>query len=137
VTSRYRRFNAKQRLSGIGLTRQFLFIWQTSWYTVDSLPFFLKAFKAVMESTFLAEETIKPVLSYLAAHLHDGKLRAIQFGVILNLSVKPRESLLQRQFCPGLTTMALMKRRSSFSESLSHFCLSPLTAILVSPLLFP
>ncbi|KAH9975416.1 beach-domain-containing protein [Lactifluus volemus] len=71
VTSRYRRFNAKQRLSGIGLTRQFLFIWQTSWYTVDSLPFFLKAFKAVMESTFLAEETIKPVLSYLAAHLHD------------------------------------------------------------------
>jgi hypothetical protein len=73
VTSRYRRFNVKQRLSGIGLTRQFLFIWQTSWYAAEYLPLFLKSFKVVMEATFLAEETIKPVLSYLAAHLHDGK----------------------------------------------------------------
>ncbi|KAI0300557.1 beach-domain-containing protein [Multifurca ochricompacta] len=71
VTSRYRRFNAKQRLSGIDLTRLFLFVWQTSWYPAESLPFFLKSFKAVMESSFLAEDTIKPVLSYLAARLHD------------------------------------------------------------------
>ncbi|KAH9965265.1 beach-domain-containing protein [Russula dissimulans] len=71
ATSRYRRFNVKQRLSGIGLTRRFLFVWQTSCYVPESLPYFLKSFKAVMESSFFAEDTIKPVLSYLAAHLHD------------------------------------------------------------------
>jgi hypothetical protein len=71
----------KQRLFGIGLTRRFLFVWQTSWYAAENLPFFLKSFKVVMESTFLAEETIKPVLSYIAAHLHDGKRRVMQFLV--------------------------------------------------------
>ncbi|KAI0261217.1 beach-domain-containing protein [Gloeopeniophorella convolvens] len=65
VTSRYRRFNAKQRLSGMGLTRRFLFVWQTSWYSSEALPHFLKSFRAVLESSFLVEDTIKPVLSYL------------------------------------------------------------------------
>ncbi|KAI0002519.1 beach-domain-containing protein [Russula compacta] len=71
VTSRYRRFNVKQRLSGVSLTRRFLFVWQTSCYAAESLPYFLKSFKAVMESSFFAEDTIKPVLSYVAAHLYD------------------------------------------------------------------
>ena len=77
----------KQRLSGIGLTRRFLFVWQTSWYAAENLPFFLKSFKVVMESTFLAEETIKPVLSYLAAHLHDGKREVMQFLVPFSTSL--------------------------------------------------
>ncbi|KAI9451783.1 beach-domain-containing protein [Russula earlei] len=76
VTSRHKRFNVKQRLSGMGLTRRFLFVWQTSCYAAEMLPYFLKSFKAVMGSSFFAEDTIKPVLSYLAAHLHDVPLDA-------------------------------------------------------------
>ncbi|KAH9006451.1 beach-domain-containing protein [Lactarius hatsudake] len=72
VTSRHKRFNVKQQLAGVGLTRRFLFAWQTSWYSAETLPSFLKSFRAVMESTFVADDTIKPVLSYLAAHLHNG-----------------------------------------------------------------
>jgi len=86
TTSRYRRFNVKQRLSGMGLTRRFLFVWQTSCYAAESLPYFLKSFKAVMESSFFAEDTIKPVLSYLAAHLHDGKRCVLSPSVTLNVS---------------------------------------------------
>ncbi|KAH9042628.1 beach-domain-containing protein [Lactarius pseudohatsudake] len=71
VTSRHKRFNVKQQLAGVGLTRRFLFAWQTSWYSAETLPSFLKSFRAVMESTFVADDTIKPVLSYLAAHLHN------------------------------------------------------------------
>ncbi|KAH9177644.1 beach-domain-containing protein [Lactarius sanguifluus] len=43
----------------------------TSWYSAETLPSFLKSFRAVMESSFVADDTIKPVLSYLAAHLHN------------------------------------------------------------------
>ena len=73
MTSRYKRFNVKQQLAGVDLTRRFLFAWQTSWYSAEILPSFLKSFRAVMESSFAADDTIKPVLSYLAAHLHDGE----------------------------------------------------------------
>ncbi|KAF8266238.1 beach-domain-containing protein [Lactarius quietus] len=73
VTSRYKRFNVKQQLAGVDLTRRFLFAWQTSWYAAEILPSFLKSFRAVMESSFVADDTIKPILSYLAAHLHDGE----------------------------------------------------------------
>jgi hypothetical protein len=37
-----------------------------------------------MESSFVADDTIKPVLSYLAARLHDGECKLIRFGVTLN-----------------------------------------------------
>jgi len=85
VSSRYRHFNVKQRLSGMGLTRRFLFVWQTSFYEAETVPHFLKTFKAVMGSSFLAEDTIKPVLSYLAAYLHHGKRNVLPSGAILNV----------------------------------------------------
>ena len=94
VTSRYRDFNVNQQLSGMGLTRRFLFVWQTSFYEAETVPHFLKSFKAVMESSFLAEDTIKPVLSYLAAHLHDCKCNVLPPGATLNVSSSPVRSLL-------------------------------------------
>ncbi|KAI0317827.1 beach-domain-containing protein [Amylostereum chailletii] len=71
ILSRYKRFNVKQRLSNVGLTRQLLFVWQTSWYSPEALPYLLEALKSVMEAIFTLDDTIKPVLSYLAANLHD------------------------------------------------------------------
>ena len=94
VTSRYRDFNVNQRLSGMGLTRRFLFVWQTSFYEAETVAHFLKSFKAVMESSFLAEDTIKPVLSYLAAHLHDGKYNVLPSGTTPNVLSSHVRSLL-------------------------------------------
>jgi hypothetical protein len=85
VTSRYKLFNVKQRLSGISLTRRFLFVWQISCYTGGNVPYFLKSFKAVMVASFNPEDTIKPVLSYIAAHLHDGKQIVLPSGATLNV----------------------------------------------------
>jgi hypothetical protein len=84
-TSRYKNFNVKQRLSGISLTRRFLFVWQTSCYTGGNVPYFLKSFKAVMESSFNPEDTIKPVLSYIGAHLYDGERFVLLSGATLNV----------------------------------------------------
>ncbi|VDB88447.1 unnamed protein product [Peniophora sp. CBMAI 1063] len=69
--SRYKRFNVRQRLGKVPLTRQLLFIWQTKWYPDDALPYVQHALKAVIEAMFTADETIKPLVSYLAANLHD------------------------------------------------------------------
>jgi hypothetical protein len=94
ITSRHRQFNVKQRLSGLGLTRRFLFVWQTSCYTGGNVPYFLKTLKAVMESSFNPEDTIKPVLSYIAAHLYDSKCIILPSGATLNvLYSRPRRLL--------------------------------------------
>jgi hypothetical protein len=85
VNSRHRHFNVKQRLSGLGLTRRFLLVWQTSCYTGGNVSYFLKALKAVMESSFNPEDTIKPVLSYIAAHLYDSKCIILPSGATLNV----------------------------------------------------
>jgi len=61
-------------------------MWQTSCYTGGNVPYFLKAFKAVMESSFNPEDTIKPVLSYIAAHLYDSKRIVLLSGPTLNVS---------------------------------------------------
>jgi hypothetical protein len=94
VTSRYKHFNVKQRLSGISLTRRFLFVWQTSCYTGANVPYFLKSFKAVMVASFNPEDTIKPVLSYIGAHLHDGKCIVLPSGTTLNALCSHLRSLL-------------------------------------------
>jgi hypothetical protein len=85
ATSRYKRFNVKQRLAGISLTRRFLFVWQTSCYKGGNVLYFLKSFKAVMEASFNPDDTIKPALSYIAAHLYDGKRFVLSSGATLKV----------------------------------------------------
>ncbi|KAI0067044.1 beach-domain-containing protein [Artomyces pyxidatus] len=71
-SSRYKKFNVNQRLANVGLTRRLLFVWQTPWYSSSNLQYLLDALRVVIESTFSVDDTIKPVVSYLAANLHDG-----------------------------------------------------------------
>lgn len=73
-TSRYKRFNSRQRFVKLGLVRKLLFVLQTDWYQHDTVPFVVEALKASMQANFSKEDAIKPVVSYLAAHLnHSGK----------------------------------------------------------------
>lgn len=71
-TSRYKKFNIKQRLAKMGLVRKLLFVLQTDWYEHDALPFVLEALKAATRAHFTKEDAIKPLVSYLAAKLHEG-----------------------------------------------------------------
>ncbi|TBU31477.1 beach-domain-containing protein [Dichomitus squalens] len=70
-TSRHKRFNMKQRMSKLGVVRKLLFVLQTDWYPNDMLPFLLETLKVVAEANFSIDEAIRPIVSYLAANLHE------------------------------------------------------------------
>lgn len=94
-TSRHKRFNSKQRLSKMGVVRKLLFVLQTDWYPDDMLPFLLDTLKVVSESNFSIDDAIRPLVSYMAANLHDRKPYAGNFAKLQS------SYLLQRAEVPG------------------------------------
>ncbi|PPQ75051.1 hypothetical protein CVT24_010464 [Panaeolus cyanescens] len=70
-SSKYKAFNVKQRLSKMSLLRKLLFTLQTDWYSQDMIPFLVDVMGAVMKASFGKDDTIKPVVAYLAANLHE------------------------------------------------------------------
>ncbi|KAI0826715.1 beach-domain-containing protein [Trametes gibbosa] len=70
-TSRHKRFNSKQRIAKMGVVRKLLFVLQTDWYDQDMLPFLLDTLRVVAEANFSIDAAIRPIVSYLAANLHD------------------------------------------------------------------
>jgi len=73
-TSRHKRFNVKQRMAKMEILRKLLFVLQTDWYPPDSIPFVLEALKVTAQSNFTQDAAIKPIVSYLAANLQEGKV---------------------------------------------------------------
>ncbi|KAG9311479.1 hypothetical protein JVU11DRAFT_8594 [Chiua virens] len=67
--SRYRKFNAKVRLSKFNLVRKLLFAIQSSWYPSEMIPHIVNALGVVMQAHFSANDAIKPVASYIAANV--------------------------------------------------------------------
>lgn len=68
-TGKYKIFDVKQHLSSMGLVRKLLFALQA-----DSVPLF-EALKVAARASFDKEDTIKPMVSYLAANLPESKLK--------------------------------------------------------------
>ena len=71
-TSRYKRFNVKQRYHKMGIVRKFLFVLQTDLYQPALLPALTDALRSIVEAHFSPDETIKPILSMIAANVHNG-----------------------------------------------------------------
>lgn len=71
-TSKHRAFNAKQRFSKFGVIRKLLFVLHTTWFTVEMVSKVIKVLRLIASVCFSAEDAIKPIVSYLAARLHDG-----------------------------------------------------------------
>ena len=71
-TSRYKTFNAKQRLSKMSVVRKLLFALQADWYHGELLNNLMEVLHVTVEMMFSKEDTIKPLVSYLAANLHEG-----------------------------------------------------------------
>ena len=57
----------------MGVVRKLLFVWQTDWYAPDVLPFLLDTIRVVAEANFTIDDAIRPIVSYLAANLHEGQ----------------------------------------------------------------
>lgn len=70
-TSRFKRFNVWQRYTKLGLVRRLLFVLQTDWFERDMAPFVMVALRVIMQAQFTKDGTIKPIVSYLAANLHE------------------------------------------------------------------
>ncbi|KAN0082499.1 hypothetical protein V8E55_008294 [Tylopilus felleus] len=66
--SRYRKFNAKVRLSKLNIVRRLLFAMHSSWYPLETVPHIVNALSAVMQAYFSANDAIKPVASYIVAN---------------------------------------------------------------------
>lgn len=71
--SKYKRFNAKQRLAKFHLIRKFLYAIQVDWYQLESIPWLVDKLKLIAAADFSADTTIKPIVAYLAANLHYGE----------------------------------------------------------------
>lgn len=69
-TSRYKRFNIKQRYHKMAIVRKFLFVLQTNLYQPALLPVLIDALRAIVEANFSPDEAIKPLLSMIAANVH-------------------------------------------------------------------
>ncbi|KIJ62307.1 hypothetical protein HYDPIDRAFT_30564 [Hydnomerulius pinastri MD-312] len=67
--SRYRKFNARVRLSKLGIVRRLLFALQSAWYPPESIPHVVSALVVVMQAQFTPGDAIKPTVSYISANL--------------------------------------------------------------------
>lgn len=56
----------------MGIVRKFLFVLQTDLYQPALLPALTDALRAIVEANFSTDETIKPLLSMIAANVHTG-----------------------------------------------------------------
>lgn len=83
-TSRYKKFNSRQRFAKLGLVRKLLFVLQTDWYQHDMIPFVMDALKVAMQSHFAQDDTIKPIVSYLAANLHEGSSFCLHIFLVID-----------------------------------------------------
>lgn len=73
-TSRYRAFNLTQRLSKLGLVRKMLFALQSDWFSADMANHLIDTLGVVCRADFSRDDVIKPLVSFLAANLHEGKI---------------------------------------------------------------
>ncbi|KAI6157101.1 hypothetical protein BKA82DRAFT_965252 [Pisolithus tinctorius] len=67
--SRHRRFNAKVCLSKLGIIRKLVFALQSTWYPAETVPHLVNAIVVVMQGRFPPNDVIKPVISYISAHV--------------------------------------------------------------------
>ncbi|TFY62229.1 hypothetical protein EVJ58_g3994 [Rhodofomes roseus] len=61
-TSKYKRFNVKNRFAKMGVVRKLLFVMQTSLYSYDMLQELLGTMKIVAQVHFTADDAIKPIV---------------------------------------------------------------------------
>ncbi|KAG1855169.1 hypothetical protein DFJ58DRAFT_716258 [Suillus subalutaceus] len=71
--SRYRQFTIKMRLSKLSIVRKLLFAIQSAWYPQESISLVVNTLVLVAQSSFTAEEAIKPIVSYIAATLAEAE----------------------------------------------------------------
>lgn len=122
--SRYKRFNARHRLTKLGLVRRMLFVLQLDWFSQDIIPALVDALRAAARNHFSKEDAIKPLVSYLAVNLHHDAS-----GASSPMSMSSRIDYKDRRWKADLVFDALLKILS-IPECYSQFSAAlPITRI--------
>ncbi|KAF4607270.1 hypothetical protein EYR38_001331 [Pleurotus pulmonarius] len=124
-TSRYRRFNSRQRFVKMGLVRKLLFAVQTDWYGRDDLPHLIDALKVVAEANFTKDEAIKPIVSYLAANLHEDLIGqpdspSSPLSIVSRLDQTGAREKAEHVFAALLSILSSSTSYTRFAVSLPH-----------------
>lgn len=70
-TSRHRKFNSQQRLGKMCLVRKLLFVLQMNWFETEVIKSVVDVLQAAARAYFIKDDTIKPIVTFLAANLHE------------------------------------------------------------------
>lgn len=112
--SRYRKFNAKVRLSKLNIVRRLLFAMHSSWYPLETVPHIVNALSVVMQAYFSANDAIKPVASYIAANATSGMCNVISADrdTIDEMTLQMLSRYLPRGLPSSVATTTTRKRVS-------------------------
>ncbi|KAG6889353.1 hypothetical protein C0992_005581 [Termitomyces sp. T32_za158] len=118
-TSRYRKFNNRQKFAKIGLVRKLLFALQMDWFHQEMVPLMLDALRAAIRSRFSKEDTIKPVVAYLAANLHeDPKGVSSPYSPISRIDYMHPQEKAEQVLEILISTISIQSYHTQFAASL-------------------
>jgi len=72
-TSRFKMFNIVQRFSKLNLIRKLLFALQAEWFDGEMSSRLIDTLNIACRADFSRDGAIKPIVSYLAANLHESE----------------------------------------------------------------
>ncbi|EJC99617.1 beach-domain-containing protein [Fomitiporia mediterranea MF3/22] len=118
-TSKHRSFNAKQRIAKFGVVRRLLFVLHTNWYSAEMDAFLVSALKCVAQACFSAEDTIKPIVSFLAANLHeDGSQELSPRSIVSQLDRTRLYNKAEQVLVAFVSILSMGRNLASFSSVL-------------------
>ncbi|KAK2463985.1 hypothetical protein APHAL10511_004036 [Amanita phalloides] len=126
VRSRYKKFNMRQRLAKLGLVRRLLFALQTDWYSNELSSSMVNALYSACQADFSRDETIKPVVSYLAANLHgDAPHAESPQSVLPRIDLKDAREKAEQVLVAFMSLLSIPKYHSKFTTvlPLTRICL--------------
>ncbi|KIY47744.1 beach-domain-containing protein [Fistulina hepatica ATCC 64428] len=110
--SRFRAFNV-QRFQKLGFVRKILFVLRTDWYQQETVLPILAALRSAMSARFTKEEVVKPVVSYLAATLHDGTASSSPISIVSCVdrsTVREKSEMVLNVLSDLLTTPSFLSK---------------------------
>ncbi|EAU86631.2 hypothetical protein CC1G_07289 [Coprinopsis cinerea okayama7 len=119
-TSRYRIFNSRQRLKKMGVTKKILFALQADWYKGEMSHLLVKVLKLSMEANFTPDDAIKPLVSYLAANLHENASNGASspYSIISRFEPKNPQEKAERVLVALVSALSIQTNYAKFISAL-------------------
>ena len=127
-SSKFKRFNLKQRLAKFSPIRKLLFVVQTEMYSHQMVPTLIQSLATFLRHHFSADAAIKPVISYLAANLHEGGTANPSERVSLFLTPCGVEDVMEVSPMSSVSKLDKTNRREKAEqvlEALVHILATP------------